>query len=261
MPIGPARMPFLKHLDELRKRAFLVLSVIMVVALGAYFFTDQMMAFLLFPVRESLHGIAPAVFDPLEAMTIRFTLALWGAVIMTSPLIIWQVMAFLLPALKPKERRWVVPTFMAMVVLFLGGAVFAYYMILPVSFDWLIGQAGDSMRTILRASTTITVVEFFLTGFGLAFQTPVVVFYLVYFGVIKYAKLRENWRYIYVSITVIAAMITPDFSPVSMGALAVAMVLLYEASMLACRVLLSHKIKAQNEPAPEDDALADAGTA
>jgi sec-independent protein translocase protein TatC len=253
MPIGPARMPFLRHLDELRKRVFLVIGVLTVLTIAAYFFTDYIMAFLLSPVRGSLAGELPAVFDPLEAMTLRFVLSFWTSIIVASPLIIWQVMAFLLPALKPKERKWFVPTFVAAVVLFIVGAVFAYLVILPASFEWLIAQAGTSMRTILRAESTLTVVEFFLLGFGVAFQTPIIVFYLVFFGVIKYKKLREGWRFVYVGITVAAAMITPDWSPVSMGALALAMIALYELSMLLCRVLLAKKIKAQNAP-PDDEA-------
>ena len=80
------------------------------------------------------------------------------------------------------------------------------------------------------------------------------VFYLVYFGVVPYKKLRESWRIIYVTITILAAMITPDWSPVSMGALAIAMVVLYELSMLACRVVLGKKIKAQRLAASEPEA-------
>jgi sec-independent protein translocase protein TatC len=163
-----------------------------------------------------------------------------------SPLITWEMMAFFLPALKPRERKWLVPTFIAMVVLFAIGVAFAYIMILPVSFSWLIQQAGNIMQTTLRADSTITVVEFFLIGFGIAFQTPIIVFYLVYFGVIKYKRLRENWRVIYVVMFIVASMITPDFSPISMTALAVAMILLYEITMFLLRIVLNRKIKAQN---------------
>jgi len=261
MPIGPARMPFLRHLDELRKRVFLVMGVLTVLTIAAYFFTDQIMAFLIAPVRGSLGGELPAVFDPLEAMTLRFVLSFWTAIVVSSPLIIWQSMAFLLPALKPKERRWFIPTFAAAVVLFIAGAVLAYMVILPASFDWLIQQAGGSMRTILRAESTLTVIEFFLMGFGVAFQTPIVVFYLVFFGVIKYQKLRESWRFVYVGITIAAAMITPDWSPVSMGALAIAMVILYEASMLTCRVVLAKKIKAQAAAADDESGAAETAQA
>lgn len=239
-------MPFLAHMDELRKRMFVIVGALLVTSIIMYFLTDYVMAWLLFPVRASLTG-PPLVFDPLEAMTVRFMLAFWSSVILMSPLITWEVMAFFLPALKPKERKWVLPTFFAMVLLFAVGVAFAYLMILPVSFNWLIAQAGDVMRTALRADSTINVVEFFLVGFGIAFQTPIVVFYLVYFGVIKYKRLRENWRIIYVVMFILASIITPDFSPISMTALAFAMIALYEITMFLLRITLARKIKAQNQ--------------
>lgn len=248
-------MPLLQHLDELRKRIFIVFITVSILTVLGYFFSDQILAFLVAPVHASLGGSLPAVFDPLEAMTLRFTLSFWAAIVISSPVIVWQAMAFMLPALKPNERMWVIPTFLAAIALFIVGAAFAYTIILPASFDWLIAQAGTSMRTILRADSTVSVIEFFLLGFGVAFQTPIVVFYLVYFGVIKYRKLRESWRYIYVTIVILAAMITPDWSPVSMGALAIAMLILYEGSMLLCRIVLARKIKAQDEPELDDAAL------
>jgi len=132
--------------------------------------------------------------------------------------------------------------------------VFCYLMILPASFAWLAAQSGTIMTFTPTAGDLLLVVEFFLLGFGICFETPVVVFYLVYFGVVPYAKLRSNWRIIYVTIVILASMITPDWSPVSMGALSVAMIVLYELSMLACRVVLAKKIKAQK--AAEAEALA-----
>jgi sec-independent protein translocase protein TatC len=95
------------------------------------------------------------------------------------------------------------------------------------------------------ATDLVTVVSYFILGFGVAFQTPVIVFYLVYFGVVPYAKLRKNWRIVWVAVVIAAAMITPDWSPVSMGALSGAMLGLYELSMLLVRVVLAKKIAAQ----------------
>jgi sec-independent protein translocase protein TatC len=254
-------MPFLRHLDELRKRMFVVLAVVGAVSIGAYFFTSQIYRFVLAPVWPVLKGGSPIAIGVLDPMTVRFGLSLWTAVVLCSPIIAWQVMSFLLPALRPQERKWLIPTFIAMVLLFASGVVLCYIVILPASFEWLAEQAGTIMKFMPQAGDMLSVVEFFLLGFGVAFQTPIIVFYLVYFGVVPYAKLRSNWRIIYVTITVLAAMITPDFSPVSMGALAASMILLYEGSMLACRVLLARRIKRQNE-SELDDGLeaADAGS-
>jgi sec-independent protein translocase protein TatC len=254
MPIGPARMPFLQHLDELRKRMFVVFGIVTVGTVVAYFFTEPIFRFVLAPVWSILKGQAPIAIGVLDPMTVRFGLAFFSAIVITSPIIIWELMAFLLPALRPKERKYVIPTFAAIVLLFAAGVALCYIVILPASFAWLADQSGNVMRFMPQAGDMLTVVEFFLLGFGVAFQTPIIVFYLVYFGVIPYRKLRDNWRIIYVVITIAAAMITPDWSPVSMGALAIAMVILYEASMLACRVMLARRIKVQNAAELKDGA-------
>lgn len=249
-------MPFLKHLDELRKRIFLLFLVITVGTVAAYFFTDPIYRFVLAPVWPILKGGQPIAIGVLDPMMVRFGLSFWSAIVLSSPIIVWQVMGFLLPALKPAERKWVVPTFIAMVVLFFAGVALCYAIILPASFQWLADQTGTIMKFTPQAGDMLTVVEFFLIGFGVAFQVPVIVFYLVYFGVVPYRVLRENWRFVYVFITIAAAMITPDWSPVSMGALAIAMAVLYELSLFACRLFLARRIKAQNAKIDgvEDDA-------
>jgi sec-independent protein translocase protein TatC len=193
--------------------------------------------------------VALRVLDP---MMVRFKVALWAGVVLASPVIIWQTLSFFLPALKAKEQKWFMATFVAMLVLFVVGASLCYVVILPPSFAWLIGQSGSIMEFQAVATDLVTVVSYFILGFGVAFQLPVIVFYLVYFGVVPYAKLRENWRVVWVVIVIAAAMITPDWSPVSMGALSLAMVGLYELSMLLVRVVLAKKIAAQKAAEVED---------
>lgn len=238
-------MPFLQHLDELRKRLTVVVFALAIVTVVGYFFTNYIFAFILHPVLPILKGGAPITIGVLDPMTVRFGLGFWSAVVICSPLIIWELMAFMLPALRENERKFVVPTFTAMVLLFMAGVAFAYLMILPASFAWLADQAGTIMKFMPQAGDMLTVVEFFLLGFGIAFQTPVVVFYLVYFGVVPYRKLRDNWRTIYFVLIVVACLVTPDWSPVSMGGLGLALIVLYELSMLACRLVLSRRIKRQ----------------
>lgn len=252
MPIGPAKMPLLQHLDELRKRLFVVFGVLSVATIGLYFVTDQIFSLLLAPVIPILKGGKFVTLGVLDPMTVRFGLSFWSAIVVCSPLIIWEVMAFFLPALRPKERKWFIPTFVAAVVLFLAGAAFCYELILGASFSWLASQSGDIMGFMPQAGDALTVVEFFLIGFGLAFQTPIIVFYLVYFNVIPYKKLRQNWRIVYVSTFIIAAGITPDWSPVSMLSLAAAMIVLYEISLALVRVVLARRIRARELAAAEE---------
>lgn len=245
MPIGPGKMPLLRHIGELRKRITVIFAALSVGTAVMYFFTDPIYRFLLAPVWPILQGAKPIAIGVLDPMTVRFGLAFWSAIVVTSPVLIWQVGGFFLPALRQKERTWLLPTFFIAIVLFVAGAAFCYSIILAASFEWLAGQSGDIMAFTPQAGDMLTVVEFFLLGFGIAFQTPIIVFYLVFFGVVPYKTLRQNWRIVYVSTFIIAAAITPDWSPVSMFSLAFAMIVLYEVSLALVRIVLSKRIKAK----------------
>jgi sec-independent protein translocase protein TatC len=245
MPIGPAKMPLMEHLGELRKRLFVVLVVVGLGAVVLYFFTEPVFTFLIAPVKQYLGNGNPLALGLLDPMTVRFGLAFWTAIVISSPLIIWQTAAFFMPALKENERRWVIPTVLAISGLFILGVAFCYLVILGPAAQWLSSQAGSIIKLTPTAQDTLTVVEFLLLGFGIAFQTPVVVFYLVYFGIVPYKVLRENWRFVYVGIVMISSAITPDWSPVTMGALSVAMIVLYEISLILVRFMLAKRIRAR----------------
>ena len=167
----------------------------------------------------------------------------------TAPFILWQILAFFLPALKPKERKWFVPTFIAGVGLFILGTIFCYLIILPPAFEWLTDQASGFATIMPEASRWVDIIIKFEIGFGFGFELPLIVFYLVMFNIISYDKLRKSWRYVYISLLIFAAMVTPDASPVTMGLMFAALVLLYEASLLVARIALRKRAKTKAERA------------
>jgi sec-independent protein translocase protein TatC len=245
MPISPKRMPIMAHLAELRKRLTVVVAVVGVLSIVGYFFADRIFVILTYPMRPYIGDVGAYVFDIMEAMANRFRLGMFAALVVGSPIILYEVLAFFLPALKPKERKWFTWTFVAGVILFIAGVAFSYVFILGRSTEWLVAQSGDTFELLLRAQSAMSFAMWFLAGFGIAFEVPVVVFYLVYFRVVPYATLRKNWRTVWVAIVVIASMITPDWNPWSMLALSGTMIVLFEGSMALVRVLLARKIKAQ----------------
>jgi len=256
MPIGPKRLPFFEHLAELRQRLVVIVLSVSVVSLGMYTWAWQFYEFVLAPVWPYLEPSLPdgklGVLGPFEGFTLRFRISLYAALVFSSPIIIWQIMAFFLPALKPSERKYVIPTFLSMLTLFVGGVVFAYIVVAPVGFEWMLGQtAGSIVGQLGAADKWFSGVMLLLLAFGIGFQLPVVVFYLMIFNIVPYAKLRTNWRIAYVVIMVVAAVATPDWSPVTMGALFGALVLLYEGSMLLARAVLSKRIAAEKLEAAE----------
>ena len=253
MPIGPARMPLMDHLGELRMRLVRIVACLFVAAVVFYLATPTMGNFLIMPIQQYLPADLVAL-DPFEAFSVRFQLALWAAFVATSPVVIWQLLAFFLPALKPKERKWFIPTFVAAVALFIFGTVFCYAIILNPAFQWLTDQAMGLGYVAPRMSSYVDIIIKFEIGFGVAFELPLVIFYLVIFDVIPYKKLRGSWRTVYVVLMVLCAVVTPDASPVTMLLMFAAMIVLYEGSLLLARVVLARRIKRQNaELAAEEE--------
>lgn len=229
-----------------------IVVCLLVAAVVLYLATPTLGQFLLAPIADFIPSDAEGLaalqaIDPFEGFSTRFKIAVWAAVVATSPVILWQLLAFFLPALKPSERKWFVPTFTAAVALFIIGVVFCYLVILNPAFEWLTNQAAGFGTVAPRMSTYIDIIIKFELAFGIAFELPLVVFYLVIFDIVPYKKLRDSWRVVYVALMVVCAMATPDASPITMLLMFAAMVALYEGSLLISRIVLRKRIKKQNE--------------
>lgn len=173
----------------------------------------------------------------LEPFLAKFKLAMFAGFILASPIILYQVMAFLAPALKKKERSYLYFGIFGSTILFVFGVVFGYWKILPVGVKWLLDQGEGAVTPVLKITEFITVIGWFLIAFGLAFETPMILVLLVKIGIISREALKANWRIVYVIILVASAMLTPDFSPITMLMLSIPMIGLYHATILALRWL------------------------
>ena len=261
MPIGPARMPLFDHLGELRMRLVRIVVCLLVGVCVFYFATPTMGQFLMIPIAEYLpkgpDGLPSFMaIDPFEAFSTRFKISIWAAIVACSPVILWQLLAFFLPALKPNERKWFIPTFAAAVALFIVGTVFCYCIILNPAFQWLTDQAMGTVTP--RMASYVDIIIKFELGFGVAFELPLVIFYLVVFNVVPYKKLRDSWRGIYVGLLVFCAIVTPDASPVTMALMFAALIVLYEVSLLLARIVLAGRIKKQNQEIAKEEGAAQA---
>lgn len=238
MPIGPARMPIMDHLGELRRRLTIVVVSVFVCALIVYFATPTLIELMIDQIRDAMRGGDLYIFTALGGFTIRFKVALFFSVIVCCPIIIWEVMAFFLPALKPSERRWVVPTVAAMVVLFFLGMIFCYFVIQPAAFGWLLDQTFEFAQSMANAEDYLNIYMLLEIGFGVAFQLPLVIFYLSIFHLVPYATFRSQWRIIYVALMVLSAVVTPDASPVTMILMFAVLIALYEVALAVARYII-----------------------
>jgi sec-independent protein translocase protein TatC len=227
-PVGHEdRLSLVDHLDELRTR--IILSVITFgVALALCFWQNHL---ILRIVNDPLNGRKPITLGVAEPFTTTFTLAAYAAILISLPVLLYQVYAFILPAFTPGERRVAMPLLLMVPFLFIAGVVFGYYVVLPAALKFLLHFNTDQFRVEIRARDYYSFVSLTLVACGLLFQIPVGILGLNRLGVVTPRQLRKNRRYAILVIAVLA-MLLPGVDPVSMLIEMVPMIVLYELSIL-----------------------------
>ena len=241
MPIGPARMPLSDHLGELRRRLLIVVVSLAAATVVLYFATPTIVEILEDPIREYVKDGEFYITTSLGGFSVRFGIALKCAFVVCTPMILWQVLGFFLPALKENERKWVVPTVFIATALFFVGMIFAYVIAIPTAFEWLIGQTESIATALPDLEDYINIEILLMIGFGIIFELPLVIFYLTVFHIVPYATLRSAWRYVYVILIVVCACVTPDGSPVTLLIMYAIMLLMYELSLAVSRLVIMRR--------------------
>ncbi len=225
--MGDRRMHFFEHLTELRKRIIIAFAGILITGAVAYYFALDILELILIPAGD----VQLIYLSPLEPFMVKFKIAIFTGIGVTMPLILYQIIAFASPALKGKEKRFIYPSVFFLWILFISGVVFGYFFVMPVGTQWLLDQASDVIQAGISAGMYITYAGWFLIGFGISFETPLFILLLVRFGAISPEALRKSWRYSVLIILVIAAVVTPDWNPVTMVIMAAPMLVFYLISI------------------------------
>ena len=239
MPIGPARMPLRDHVGELRRRLIIVLVTVAAATLVLYFATPTIVEILEDPIDEYVEEFY--LSTSLGGFNVKFGIALKCALVVCTPMILWQILGFFLPALKENERKWVVPTVLIATVLFFVGMIFAYFIAIPTAFEWLIGQTESIATNLADLEDYINIEILLMIGFGIIFELPLIIFYLTVFHIVPYTTLRNSWRYVYVILIVVCACVTPDGSPVTLLIMYAVMILMYEISLAISRFVIMRR--------------------
>lgn len=227
-----AKMTFLEHLDELRKR-ILYSAIAVIVAFGfCWAFSGQIFSFVAAPIDDVVGGIDKLVFlKPTEAFSIWLNVSFVAAIFVAIPVILFQVWLFIAPGLYRNEKVYAIPFLLSSTALFLLGGIFAYYIILPTALDFLINQFGAPFTAM------ITVIEYFnfalviLLGMGVIFQMPVLVAFLSIFGLITPGFLWRNFKYAFLLMVTVAAIVSPTTDIINLFLWSGPMVLLYLISI------------------------------
>ena len=223
-------MSFIDHIEEIRRRIIVVLIVFAVAFIPAYIYHNKILQLLMYPLENK-----KLIFlEVLEPFLVNVKLAFFGAAIIAIPVLVYQIIVFIKPALSSRIKKSLIPLTIIFFVLFAGGIIFSYKLMVPISLRWLLNQ-GANLSQNLSVNKYISFVGWFLLGSGIVFELPLILLFLIKVNILTVPQLRRQWRVVYIVILLICAIITPDWSPVTMGILAVPMILLYELSLLLAK--------------------------
>jgi sec-independent protein translocase protein TatC len=218
-------MSLMEHLDELRRRIIHSAAYLFVGFVVAYFFHERLYGLVQEPL-DRLH-IKLNYTHPMDALNLYLQVSLIGGAILSSPFILYQVWLFIAPGLYQKERRFVVPFMGATVGLFLLGAGFGYFYVLPGALKILIVNFGSKFNPIITIEEYTGFFLSIILGLGISFELPILIFFLAMFGIVSPQFLWKNIRYAILAVFLVAAIITPSPDPWTMCIYAIPMLCLY----------------------------------
>jgi sec-independent protein translocase protein TatC len=218
-------MSLMEHLEELRKR--IVHSAIYLAAgfFICWFFRNRIVNFFQAPLNRL--GIKLSYTHPMDPLNFNLQVALLGGAILASPLILYQVWLFIAPGLYQKEKRFVIPFMSATVFLFLTGAGFGYFYVLPGALKILILDFGKNFNPVVTIEEYTGFFLSIILGLGVSFELPILIFFLALFGIVSPKFLWKNIKYAILAVFLVAAIICPSPDPWTMCIYALPMLALY----------------------------------
>ncbi|MDK4554785.1 twin-arginine translocase subunit TatC [Kingella kingae] len=249
LPDGGAAQPLMEHLLELRRRLVWAISGIGVCFIAAVPFAQELYAFVAQPLMSVLpENTSMIATDVVAPFFVPLKVALMAAFLVSLPNTLYQIWAFVAPALYQNEKRLIVPLILSSMTLFALGMAFCYWFVFPIVFKFFAGATplGVSMATDIGNYLSFVLGMF--VAFGMTFEIPVAVVLLYRMGVISFTQLTAARPYLIVATFVIAAVVTPP-DVLSQVMLAIPMILLYEVGLLVCRMI---KPREKNENEAEE---------
>ena len=219
-------MPLTEHLEELRWRILKALGSLVLFALLSFPLTPSLLDLLARPVGQLYF------FAPTEAFFIRIKLAFVMGLVISAPLILYEIWAFVLPALTKREKNYALPLVLSSTLLFILGILFAYFFLLPVAIKVLLSFGTESLQELMGVTRYTNFVLWTLLGCGIVFEIPVIIFFLTRLGLLSPEFLIRRWKESLLLIFILSALITPSIDMVTQVLLALPLTLLYLISLL-----------------------------
>jgi sec-independent protein translocase protein TatC len=213
--INDVEMSLFDHLEELRTRIFYAIATVLVSIIACFLVVNKIVYLLEIPA----HGAKFLQLSPGEYFFVSLKVAGYSGLLFASPMILYQIVRFVLPGLTPKEKRFVAPIVFGSSILFLGGILFAYYALIPAALNFFISYGGDVVEQLWSIDKYFEFVLLLIFSTGLAFQIPVIQALLALAGIVTSQRMLSGWRYVVLGAAVVGAVLTPSTDPMTQSLL------------------------------------------
>ena len=247
--------PLMSHLVELRKRLITSAIGVGVCFAVTYAFSEKLFEILALPLKANLPEGDRLIYTNLpEMFFVYIKTGLVAAVLLAAPFIFYQAWMFVAPGLYRKEKRYLLPFVFFSTLLFIGGALFGYFIVFPFGFRFFLGFSNEYIQALPSVKQYFSLSIKLLLGFGIIFELPVVAFFLSRMGILTADLMRRQRKYAILLIFIVAAVLTPP-DVITQLMMAGPLVVLYELSVIIVKV--TGKKKAASEEADEVEGESD----
>jgi sec-independent protein translocase protein TatC len=230
-------LSLIQHIGELRDRMMMAAIALVVTTAISFVFTTDIIRILLIPTGE----LRLITLSPTENFTTYFQVALLSGIAIAMPVILYEIYAYIDPALYPSERRFVKILGLPIIALFAAGMAFCYFIMLPRAMEFLLHFGEAVFENQLRASEYLSFATMFILGIGVMFEVPVIIYALVRVHILDRAWLAKQRRYVVLLCFVVGALITPTPDPFNQALVALPMYLLFEVGLFFSKFALSRR--------------------
>ena len=217
-----SRMGLLDHLSELRDRLIWIVAALTIGTIISFLFVTPLLQFITAPVGTKLQALGPT-----DTIGIFFRVGFASGAVFAMPVMVYQIVAFIAPGLYPHEKRLLIILMPGIMLLFLTGAAFAYFIMMPVAIGFLQNFLGTVIKQEWTIDKYIAFVTRIVFWIGVFFETPLVIAFLARIGLVSGPQLLGYWRQAIVIVSVVSAMITPTVDPVNMAIVMLPLILLF----------------------------------
>ena len=241
------KLPFLGHLEELRKRLIRCAIAVGIGFAVSYFFSERLFLLLISPLNAVMPEGDQLIFTNLPEMFITYIkVALIAGIMVSAPLIFYELWMFIAPGLYRREKKFVIPFVLCSSILFVGGALFGFFVVFPFGFKFFIGFSNEYVKALPSVKQYFSFSIKLLLAFGLVFELPVVIFFLTKIGLVTSEVLKRKRKYSILLMFIMAAILTPP-DVITQFMMAGPLIVLYEIGILVAKFAEQKKSEKNKE--------------